>query len=80
MQITDTGGFASILKKQGKKMATKKTTNFDSCRDLAGRRLKAVQEAKELAEYLEKEPERQKAAKEKADKIMFEFLNLVKTA
>ncbi|KAG5456695.1 MAG: telomere stability and silencing-domain-containing protein [Olpidium bornovanus] len=61
------GGFGSMLRAQGGRMASQKTTNFEACRDLSGRRLKTVNEAKKyvLADYLEKEPERQKAREEK---------------
>ncbi|RKP35246.1 telomere stability and silencing-domain-containing protein, partial [Dimargaris cristalligena] len=38
------GGFGSMLRAQGGKMATHKTTNFDACRDLSGRRLLATKE------------------------------------
>ena len=41
------GGFGSNLKAQGGRMANKKTTNFDSCRNLAGRRLKTIEIARE---------------------------------
>jgi hypothetical protein len=41
------GGFGSELRKMGARLAAKKTTNFDSCRDLSGRRLKTVRRAKE---------------------------------
>ncbi|KAJ3109911.1 hypothetical protein HDU96_007054 [Phlyctochytrium bullatum] len=66
------GGFGSMLRAQGGKMASKKTTNFEACRDLSGRRLKTVNDAKKLAEFLEKEPERKKrkaeAVKKKIEK------------
>jgi len=39
-------------------MSSQKTNNNDSCRDLSGRRLSTIKEAKKLAEYLESEPER----------------------
>jgi len=45
-------------------MSSQKTSNNDSCRDLSGRRLSTVKEAKKLAAYLEAEPERKKAAVE----------------
>jgi hypothetical protein len=35
-----------------------------ACRDLSGRRLKAVEQAKQLAEYIAKEPGRERAARE----------------
>ncbi|KAJ3077255.1 hypothetical protein HK102_005273 [Quaeritorhiza haematococci] len=60
------GGFGSMLRAQGGKMASQKTTNFEACRDLSGRRLKTVNDAKKLADYLEKEPERQR---KKADLV-----------
>lgn len=37
-----------------------RNTNNDSCRDLNGRRLGVVKEARKLAEYLEGEPERKR--------------------
>jgi hypothetical protein len=40
------GGFGSQLKAQGGRMAALKTTNFESSRDLSGRRLRTVNEAK----------------------------------
>ncbi|KAI9225696.1 MAG: telomere stability and silencing-domain-containing protein [Piptocephalis tieghemiana] len=42
------GGFGSQLRAQGGKMATRKTTNFASCRDLSGRRLKVVAMTRQL--------------------------------
>ncbi|KAG9294278.1 hypothetical protein G9A89_021637 [Geosiphon pyriformis] len=62
------GGFGSMLRAQGGKMASQKTTNFEACRDLNGRRLRTINEAKKLADYLEKEPERQRAKEEKIQK------------
>ena len=40
------GGFGSMLRAQGGRMSSQKTTNFEACRDLNGRRLKTVNEAK----------------------------------
>lgn len=40
------GGFGSMLRAQGGRMASQKTTNYEVCRDLSGRRLKTVNEAK----------------------------------
>ncbi|TPX38323.1 hypothetical protein SmJEL517_g00118 [Synchytrium microbalum] len=60
------GGFGSQLRAQGGRMASQRSTNFEACRDLSGRRLKTVNDAKKLAEYMEKEPERER---EKQDKI-----------
>ncbi|RKP13470.1 telomere stability and silencing-domain-containing protein [Piptocephalis cylindrospora] len=42
------GGFGSQLRAQGGRMATRKTTNFSSCRDLSGRRLKVVAMTRQL--------------------------------
>jgi hypothetical protein len=42
------GGFGSMLRAQGGRMASQKTTNFEACRDLTGRRLKTVNEAKKF--------------------------------
>jgi len=54
-------------------MSSQKTSNNDSCRDLSGRRLSTIKEAKKLAEYLEAEPQRQ-AAKAEAQKAKLEAL------
>jgi hypothetical protein len=40
------GGFGSMLRAQGGRMSSQKTTNFESCRDLSGRRLKTINSAK----------------------------------
>ena len=84
------GGFGSQLRAAGGRMSSQKTSNNDSCRDLTGRRLSTIKEAKKcvaafftlfclgplisacwtvcsarrLAEYLEQEPARKKAAAE----------------
>ncbi|GJJ08573.1 hypothetical protein Clacol_002792 [Clathrus columnatus] len=55
------GGFGSQLRAAGGRMSSQKTNNNDSCRDLSGRRLSTVKEAKKLAAYLEAEPDRKKA-------------------
>jgi len=54
-------------------MSSQKTSNNDSCRDLSGRRLSTLKEAKKMAEYLESEPLRKKAAAE-AQKAKLEAL------
>lgn len=54
-------------------MSSQKTSNNDSCRDLSGRRLSTIKEAKKLAEYLESEPERL-AAKAEAQRAKLEAL------
>jgi len=58
------GGFGSQLRAAGGRMSSQKTSNRDSCRDLNGRRLSTVKEAKALVSYLESEPERKKAQQE----------------
>lgn len=40
------GGFGSMLRSQGGRMASKVTTNVGSCRDLTGKRIKTIQEIK----------------------------------
>jgi len=54
-------------------MSSQKTSNNDSCRDLTGRRLSTIKEAKKLAEYIESEPARKKAEQE-AKKAKLEAL------
>ncbi|KAG0040703.1 hypothetical protein BGZ82_011241 [Podila clonocystis] len=59
------GGFGSMLRAQGGRMSSQKgPSNTDACRDLSGRRIKTVKDAKNMAEYLRQEPEREKAKKE----------------
>ncbi|WFD04005.1 hypothetical protein MOBT1_002702 [Malassezia obtusa] len=58
-QLGGKGGFGNQLRAAGARMANK-NGNVDSCRDLNGRRLSTIKEAQRLAEYIEKEPERQK--------------------
>ena len=41
-------------------MSQKTTTNYDSCRDLNGRRLKTINEAQQVVEYLDQEEERKR--------------------
>ena len=40
------GGFGSMLRAQGGRMNAQKTTNFEACRDLQGRRIRTVNETK----------------------------------
>jgi len=67
------GGFGSQLRAAGGRMSSQKTNNNDSCRDLNGRRLSTLKEAKRLAEYLESEPQRL-AAKAEAQRAKLETL------
>lgn len=62
------GGFGSQLRAAGGRMSSKKKKNQDdhgSSRNLDGRRLRTVNEAKALAEYLAIKPEMDKKEKEK---------------
>ncbi len=43
------GGFGSQLRAAGGRMSSQKTSNNDSCRDLSGRRLSTLKEAKKYA-------------------------------
>jgi len=67
------GGFGSQLRAAGGRMSSRKTGNNVSCRDLNGRRLSTVKEAQRLAEHIEGEEGRKKAAadarKEKLEKL-----------
>jgi hypothetical protein len=67
------GGFGSQLRAAGGRMSSQKTNNNDSCRDLTGRRLSTIKEAKKLAEYIQHEPDRL-AAKAEAEKAKLEAL------
>jgi len=65
------GGFGSQLRAQGGRMSSRRKRgqqNLSSCRDLSGRRLKAVQDAKDLAEYITKQPALEKKARDERRK------------
>ncbi|SNX81942.1 uncharacterized protein MEPE_00647 [Melanopsichium pennsylvanicum] len=63
------GGFGSMLRSQGGKMSSGgRNSNNDSCRDLNGRRLGVMKQAKKLAEYLEGECERKRQMDESQKK------------
>lgn len=52
------GGFGSNLRAQGSKMASKRRSGArESCRDLAGRRISTLNQAKLISEYLARKPE-----------------------
>ncbi|KAF9130117.1 hypothetical protein BGW39_003477 [Mortierella sp. 14UC] len=70
------GGFGSMLRAQGGRMNSQKTTNTEACRDLSGRRIKTVNEAKKMAEYVRGEPERKKARKDELKRKIEEKLEL----
>lgn len=46
------GGFGSQLRAAGGRMSSQKTSNNDSCRDLSGRRLSTVKEAKKYVHLI----------------------------
>lgn len=61
------GGFGSQLRAAGGRMNKKRgQENTDSCRDLNGRRLSTIKEAKKLAEYVASAPEREAAKREES--------------
>ncbi|PHH93171.1 hypothetical protein CDD83_10720 [Cordyceps sp. RAO-2017] len=65
------GGFGSQLRAAGGRMSSRKNRNQDdhgSSRNLDGRRLRTVNEAKALAEYLAIKPDMEKKEKEKRRK------------
>ncbi|KAG5363159.1 Telomere maintenance protein [Yarrowia sp. B02] len=70
------GGFGSMLRAQGGRMARKKNrkkteTENDSFRTLDGRRMKSIRQAKELGEYLSTADEvKKKEAEEKKQKLL----------
>ncbi|KAI1318369.1 hypothetical protein EDD11_006707 [Mortierella claussenii] len=70
------GGFGSMLRAQGGRMSSQKSTNTDACRDLSGRRIKTVNDAKKMAEYVQQEPEREKARKETLKRKIEEKLEM----
>jgi hypothetical protein len=60
------GGFGSQLRAAGGRMSSRKKNqeNSDSCRNLDGRRMRTVKEAKALAAWLEVKPEMEKKERE----------------
>ena len=71
------GGFGSMLRAQGGRMSSKRTTNFMACRDLAGNRVKALKDAQQLAKHLEKQEEREKEKEAAIEKKIEEGLKPV---
>ena len=53
------GGFGSLLRGQGAAAQQKKTTNFDACRDMNGRRMRHVNAEKKLKDWKHESSERQ---------------------
>ncbi|ORY03529.1 hypothetical protein K493DRAFT_297416 [Basidiobolus meristosporus CBS 931.73] len=68
------GGFGSMLRAQGGRMSSKKTTNYDSCRDLSGTRLKTIKAAKRIADYAELEEQREREKNERINRKIEEAL------
>ncbi len=60
------GGFGSLLR--GQAATKRKTTNFDSSKDLKGRRIRNVENEKKLKEFLSKKKEEDKKVKKKLKK------------
>ncbi|CDH57724.1 hypothetical protein RO3G_09056 [Lichtheimia corymbifera JMRC:FSU:9682] len=58
------GGFGSMLRAQGGRMNAQKTTNFEACRDLQGRRIRTVNEERRLQDALAAQPEIERARQE----------------
>lgn len=52
------GGFGSLLK--GQPAVKKQTKNFDACRDISGRRLRHVNQEKQILEWQQKKEEEEK--------------------
>lgn len=52
------GGFGSLLRGAATKAGQKKTSNFDACRDMSGRRLRHVNAEKKLKEWKAEAKER----------------------
>ncbi|RKP00087.1 hypothetical protein CXG81DRAFT_19915 [Caulochytrium protostelioides] len=55
------GGLGTQLRAQGGRMSSQKTTNYEACRDLAGRRLQTVHAAQRVAERAAAAPAREQA-------------------
>ncbi|XVE77273.1 hypothetical protein DITRI_Ditri13aG0049000 [Diplodiscus trichospermus] len=62
------GGFGSLLRGAATKAGQKKTSNFEACRDMSGRRLRHVNVEKRLEEWKAEEEER------KLEKIAEDFI------
>ncbi|KAJ1688147.1 hypothetical protein LUZ63_019537 [Rhynchospora breviuscula] len=62
------GGFGSLLRGAASKAGQKKTSNFDACRDMSGRRLRHVNAEKRLEEWKAEAEER------KLEKLADDFL------
>ncbi|PIA13922.1 hypothetical protein COEREDRAFT_10862 [Coemansia reversa NRRL 1564] len=64
------GGFGSTLRSQGNRMSANKSNNYDDCRDLYGRRLRTLKEAKGIMDKLDMEEKaKEEAAENRRKKI-----------
>ncbi|KAJ2607593.1 hypothetical protein H4S08_004770 [Coemansia sp. RSA 1365] len=64
------GGFGSTLRSQGNRMSANKSNNYDDCRDLYGRRLRTLKEAKGIMDKLDMEEKaKEEAAEHRRKKI-----------
>jgi hypothetical protein len=62
LELGGKGGFGSLLK--GQPPVKKRTNNFDSCRDLSGRRLRHVNQEKMVKEWQQKKMEEERLIKQ----------------
>ncbi len=52
------GGFGSQLRAQGNRMGSKKRAGgYEACRDLSGRRIRSINQARIIADYLRRKPD-----------------------
>ncbi|KAJ2637464.1 hypothetical protein GGF40_002345 [Coemansia sp. RSA 1286] len=58
------GGFGSTLRSQGNKVSKKKPANYDNCRDIYGRRLKTLKDAKAIVDRAEATEKAKEEARE----------------
>ncbi|KAJ2776868.1 hypothetical protein GGI15_004700 [Coemansia interrupta] len=68
------GGFGSTLRAQGSRTKDNKPANYDNCRDLYGRRLKTLKDAKTIVEKVELDEKARVEAKERRRKKIAEGL------
>lgn len=68
------GGFGSMLRAQGGRMSSQKTTNFEACRDLSGHRFRTLNLAKKLAAKKAREAEQEKESEEKLEKRIKRYM------
>lgn len=76
------GGYGSLLRAQGNKMSSQRSTNFESCRNLQGQRLRTIHQSEAVAEHLRQRPQIQREKKrrilQKIETIMADCENLSK--